>query len=127
MPEKICCRSCSFVDEVNNTINAVKCGKDAQWRGEGGVCPHKLDDSVNHPRHYTSGAVECIDAIGSAVACLCGMEALLTGQIIKYVWRWKQKGGVEDLRKAEWYLKRLIITAKENTKPNRNNYEDDGK
>lgn len=127
MPEKICCRSCSFVDEVNNAINAVKCGKDAQWRGEGGVCPHKLDDSVNHPRHYTSGAVECIDAIESAVACLHGMEALLTGQIIKYVWRWKQKGGVEDLRKAEWYLKRLIITAKENTKSNRNNYEDDGK
>lgn len=127
MPEKICCRSCSFVDEVNNTINAVKCGKDAQWRGEGGVCPHKLDDSVNHPRHYTSGSVECIDAIESAVDGLTGMEALLTGQVIKYVWRWKWKNGKEDLRKAEWYLKRLIITAKENTKPNRNNYEDDGK
>lgn len=127
MPEKICCRSCSFVDEVNNAINAVKCGKDAQWRGEGGVCPHKLDDNVNHPRHYTSGAVECIDAIESAVDGLTGMEALLTGQVIKYVWRWKWKNGKEDLRKAEWYLKRLIITAKENTKPNRNNYEDDCK
>lgn len=108
MKERICTQSCSYVDEVNPMIRAVKCGKDAQWRGEGGVCPHKLDDKVNHPTHYTAGEIECIDAIKSAVANLCGMESVLTAQIIKYIWRWKNKDGLQDLQKAEWYLKRLI-------------------
>lgn len=116
MKERICTQSCSHVDEVNPMIHAVKCGKDAQWRGEGGVCPHRLEDSVNHPKHYTSGKVECIDAIESAVADLHGMEALLTGQVMKYVWRQHWKNGVEDLSKAEWYLKRLIMLRREEEK-----------
>mgnify|MGYP000685681406 CR=1 FL=1 len=65
-------------------------------------------EAVNRPAHYTGGSVECIDAIESAVRELDGVQAFHTGQIIKYVWRWHKKGGVEDLRKAEWYLKRLI-------------------
>lgn len=69
-----------------------------------GVSP----DAVNYPAHYTQGKVECIDAIESAVAGLKGMEAMLTGNIIKYLWRWKFKNGVEDLRKARFYLDRLI-------------------
>ena len=66
------------------------------------------NDMVNRPSHYTAGKVECIDAMEAAVTGLDGMEAVLTAQILKYVWRWKRKNGVEDLRKAEWYLKRLI-------------------
>jgi hypothetical protein len=66
------------------------------------------NDNVNRPSHYTAGKIECIDAMESAVTGLEGMEAVLTAQIIKYIWRWKKKNGVEDLRKAEWYLKRLI-------------------
>ncbi len=119
MKEKICFQSCNYVDEVNPKVRAVKCGKDGQWRGEGGVCPHKLDDSVNHPKHYTSGTVECIDAIESAVDGLTGMEALLTGQVIKYVWRWKWKNGKEDLRKAEWYLKRLMLKLEDDERAKR--------
>lgn len=65
-------------------------------------------DVVNLPAHYTQGKVECIDAIESAVADLKGMDAVLTGNIIKYMWRWKHKNGVEDLRKARFYLDRLI-------------------
>lgn len=65
-------------------------------------------DAVEHPSHYTSGAVECIDAIESAVTGLSGAEAVLTAQVIKYLWRWKKKNGLEDLRKARWYLDRLI-------------------
>ena len=65
-------------------------------------------DHVNHPSHYKKGKVECIDAIESAVTGLEGSEAVLTGNIIKYVFRWKWKGGVEDLKKAKWYLDRLI-------------------
>ena len=65
-------------------------------------------DAVNHPSHYTSGKVECIDAIESAIHAMQGERAFLTGQVIKYLWRWPLKNGVEDLRKARWYLDRLI-------------------
>lgn len=65
-------------------------------------------DMVAHPPHYTAGSVECIDAIDSAVVGLEGYQAVYTAQVIKYIFRWKRKGGVEDLRKAKWYLERLI-------------------
>lgn len=70
-----------------------------------------MNDNVDHPAHYTAGGVECIDAISAAVKDLEGEEAFLTGQVIKYLWRWKRKhkeNPAEDLRKAEWYLHRLI-------------------
>lgn len=70
--------------------------------------PH---DNVNHPAHYTRNGIECIDAIEAAVSDLNGTDAFLTGQIIKYVWRWKWKNGAEDLNKARWYLDRLIRKA----------------
>lgn len=74
-----------------------------------------MNDPVNHPQHYTKGKVECIDAIESAVSGLTGVEAFLTGQVMKYTYRWPDKNGAEDLRKAEWYLGRLIriVEAKE--------------
>ena len=68
----------------------------------------KKEDNVNHPSHYTQGAIECIDAIKEDTKGLLGIEAVCTANIIKYVWRWKFKNGVEDLRKARWYLDRLI-------------------
>lgn len=67
-----------------------------------------MSDNVNQPSHYTAGSVECIDAIEAATTGLQGIEAVCTGNVIKYVWRWKRKNGVEDLRKARWYLDRLI-------------------
>ncbi|MBA9088777.1 hypothetical protein FHR92_005310 [Fontibacillus solani] len=67
-----------------------------------------MTDSVNHPAHYTAGNVECIDAIDAATTDLNGAEAYNTGQVIKYIWRWKRKNGLEDLRKCRWYLDRLI-------------------
>ena len=73
-------------------------------------------DNVNHPSHYTQGAIECIDAIKEATKGLFGIEAVCTANIIKYVWRWKFKNGVEDLRKADWYLQRLIKEATSNKK-----------
>lgn len=70
-------------------------------------------DNVNHPQHYTQGGVECIDALAAATAGLTGIEAVCTANAIKYLWRWKHKGGVEDLRKADWYIKRLIKELKD--------------
>ncbi len=65
-------------------------------------------DRVNHPSHYTQGNIECIDAIAEATCKLKGEFAICTGNVIKYLWRWHSKNGVEDLKKARWYLDRLI-------------------
>jgi hypothetical protein len=65
-------------------------------------------DNVNHPSHYTQGNIECIEAIAEATKQLQGIEAVATANVIKYVWRWKFKNGIEDLRKAQWYLNHLI-------------------
>jgi hypothetical protein len=73
-----------------------------------GELPKRKHDSVNHPSHYTAGAVECIDAIEAATIGLTGGKAYATGAAIKYLWRWSMKNGVEDLRKASWYIDRLI-------------------
>lgn len=67
------------------------------------------DEEVNHPPHYTTGAVECIDAIAAATTGLSGIEAVCTANIIKYTWRWKHKSGLVDLEKARWYLEKLIV------------------
>lgn len=72
-----------------------------------------MADSINHPAHYTQGGIECIEAIKAAVTGLEGIEAVCTGSAIKYLWRWKQKNGAEDLRKAIWYIERLIKEIKE--------------
>ena len=66
-----------------------------------------VNDAVNHPAHYTQGGVECIDAIRAAMTFeeFCGY---LRGNVIKYMWRYNDKGGIQDLAKAKWYLNRLI-------------------
>lgn len=58
-----------------------------------------MTDNVNHPKHYTQGGVECIDALAAATINLKGIDAVCTANAIKYLWRWDQKNGVEDLKK----------------------------
>ena len=65
-------------------------------------------DMVNSPPHYTAGKIECIDAIESATCGLHGLHAYCTAAAIKYLWRWKLKGGKTDLEKANWYINRII-------------------
>ena len=60
------------------------------------------NEKINHPKHYTKGKIECIDYINA-----CNFD-YLEGNIIKYIARYKFKNGVEDLRKAEFYLRMLI-------------------
>ena len=64
-------------------------------------------DNIN-PLHYKKGKVECIDAIESATVGKIGIQAVCTANIIKYLWRYEDKGGVEDVLKAKWYLEKLI-------------------
>ena len=64
------------------------------------------NDNVNHPEHYAEGcSLECIDVM----ELVFGREKLASYCIInafKYMWRWKNKNGKEDLQKAKWYLDR---------------------
>lgn len=65
-------------------------------------------DVVNHPSHYTQGDVECIDAIKAATVGKNGIEAVCVANVIKYLWRYEEKNGVQDCHKARWYLDRLL-------------------
>lgn len=67
-----------------------------------------MTDNVNHPSHYTKGGVECIDAITAATVNKTGIEAVCTANVIKYLWRYEAKNGLEDVKKAQWYINRLI-------------------
>ena len=65
-------------------------------------------DVVNHPSHYTKGRIECIDAIDSATTGKSGIEAVCVANIIKYLYRYEEKNGLEDVKKAKWYINKLI-------------------
>lgn len=64
-----------------------------------------MADAIN-PSHYQS-EIECIDAIKASMTKE-QFKGYLKGNVQKYVWRYEQKNGVEDLKKAQWYLDRLI-------------------
>lgn len=66
------------------------------------------NDVVNHPSHYTQGGIECIDAITAATVGKTGIEAVCVANVVKYLWRYEEKNGLEDVKKARWYLERLI-------------------
>ena len=70
-------------------------------------------DMVNHPPHYNQKGIECIDAIQGATDT--GFEYYLQGNIMKYLWRYRYKDGSQDLKKALWYLNKLIEIRDANT------------
>lgn len=65
-------------------------------------------DMVNHPKHYNQGGIECIDALKAATVGKRGIEAVCVANIIKYCWRYEEKNGIEDVRKAKFYIERLL-------------------
>lgn len=76
-----------------------------------------MADAIN-PSHYKQGKVECIDALESATVNKTGLEAVCVANVIKYLWRYEAKNGLEDIRKAQWYLAKLIDYLKaKNKKP----------
>lgn len=82
-----------------------------------GFCPmptattvdHNLHffDPVEKPVHYAAGSVECIDAIEAQMTPE-EFRGYLKGNVVKYLWRERKKGGKESLKKAKWYLNKLI-------------------
>jgi hypothetical protein len=99
-----------WFEPVSTIVDVMDC--------PGGVCPVPWatkekspvtqEDTVNHPSHYIDGGgVECIEAIESALTSE-EYRGYLKGNIQKYVWRERHKGGTESLKKARWYLDRLV-------------------
>lgn len=71
-----------------------------------------MTDNVEHPKHYTNGSIECIDAMISAF----GKEAVMIYcrvNAFKYIWRSDLKGHVEDIQKAAWYLRKYLELTEE--------------
>ena len=81
-----------------------------------------MNDLVNHPKHYISETgLETIDVIEAFTFDLTGVEAFDTGNALKYLCRWNKKNGVEDLKKAQWYINHLIKHIENLEKENNNN------
>ena len=66
-----------------------------------------MSDVVNSPAHYTNSKIEAIDYLADTLGE--GFSYFLEGNVKKYLHRWRYKNGVEDLKKAQWYLDRLIM------------------
>tara|TARA_R100000306_G_C4363523_1_gene136513 strand:+ start:979 stop:1386 length:408 start_codon:yes stop_codon:yes gene_type:complete len=75
-----------------------------------------MDDVVNHPKHYNKHGIECIQAIRATLTDE-EFRGYCKGNIIKYTWREQYKNKLEDLKKASWYLTKLIqdLDKNENT------------
>ena len=91
------------IDSSKDEIQSVKLTQEQEKEVD-----NVVNDPVNHPSHYQGKGVECIDCIESAVSGLDGFHGFCAGNAIKYIFRFSHKNGVEDLRKAEWYIDRLI-------------------
>mgnify|MGYP005991194165 FL=1 len=76
------------------------------YRKVGDMMRKEKADMVNNPPHYNKSGIETIDAIKAMTDT--GYEYYLQGNIMKYLWRYRYKNGVEDLKKAQWYLNELI-------------------
>ena len=68
--------------------------------------PKEKEDMVNSPAHYNKAGIETIDALEAMLTP--GFDYYLQGNVFKYLWRYRYKNGVEDLKKAQWYLNKLI-------------------
>ena len=95
---------------MTGAVNAAPGTAASATGGAKSLCRRKettMSDTVNHPTHYNSSGVECIEAIRSSMTA-DGFCDYCKGNIIKYIWRWRDKGGIEDLKKAQVYLGWLI-------------------
>ncbi len=103
-----------YIDKLNNVPpGAMLSYPSDDWRyvaEAGRVIQLKLEDNINSPKHYSHNrlGIECIQAIEASMSKE-QFIGWLKGQIIKYIWRFEYKGKpVEDCKKAQFYLNRLI-------------------
>ncbi len=99
-PIKSIVKDCSLLGEVSDDV-LDKCLESIE------IYNAKLE-MVQHPAHYNQGKVECIDAMAASTVNKRGIEAVCVSNIIKYLWRYEAKNGLEDVKKAQFYLNRLV-------------------
>ena len=75
-----------------------------------------MNDAVNHPSHYTQGGIECIKAIEASMTSE-EFQGYCKGNVLKYIWRWRDKAGLEDLKKAQVYLGWMIESVEKQLNP----------
>lgn len=66
-----------------------------------------MSDPVNHPSHYETNGIECFDAIVASQGIIAAEDFCMCNAL-KYIWRHDKKNGVEDIRKAIWYLNKYV-------------------
>ena len=90
--------------EITTSIDRPQTTEEYAWN----AIREYENDLVNHPAHYIKNGIETIDVIDAFTADLKGFKATRTANIIKYILRWPSKEGLQDLKKARWYLNDLI-------------------
>lgn len=83
------------------------------------------DKMVSHPDHYKSGKYEVIDIIDEFTKDLSGTEAVCTANAIKYILRWKKKNGIQDVKKAIWYLQHLVDKEEERLQEEHSEFDEE--
>ena len=109
------CKECLMAENCafNGPTDISEDGKTvicAYFTPKNAVEEKKVDEHVNHPSHYTQGGIECIKCIEASMKPE-GFQDYCKGNVIKYIHRWRDKGGVEDLKKAKVYLNWMIESA----------------
>jgi len=66
------------------------------------------EEQVNSPSHYNQGGIGWIDAMFAATVNKPLNEAVLVSNVMKYLWRYEAKNGIEDVKKAQWYINKLV-------------------
>lgn len=76
-----------------------------------------MNDNVNHPKHYNNSPAHC--ECGRRIECIDVTRHMgfNLGNAVKYIWRYADKNGLEDLKKAAWYLNDLIESHKKERPP----------
>ena len=102
--EFACCENCLYTKLGCTEEPCRDCHDYSNFREREKILPV---DFVNSPPHYTQGGIECIDAMEAAfgaqeLAVYCKIAAF------KYIWRCEHKNGLEDIKKAVWYLNKHI-------------------
>lgn len=115
------CHSCKLMSKFDKETDELTDTLGCEWKHLGDDTIKKCykwlkeiqneapaNDVVNRPNHYTQGGIECIDALKAATVSKHGIEAVCVANVIKYLWRYEEKNGLEDIKKARWYIERLI-------------------
>ena len=119
-----CCSNCNHMATAESDFPCCDCkiidfGKPTKWEpveeriATASSKPRNDSEKVNHPQHYNHGKYECIDVMvenfgKEAVQHFCLLNAF------KYVWRSDYKNGIEDVKKAMWYLDKYLELESEN-------------